>query len=81
MLRQWVVVIDARQTIEIGLGYGISALFICDGLLSTRAAELRHVVIDPHQAGRFANCGLQLIDEAGLSEIVEPHPARLSGRA
>ena len=72
-LRDWVVRVRAQESIEIGLGYGVSALFICDGLLSSDAAEIRHVVIDPNQASRFANCGLQLIDEAGLSAIVEAH--------
>ena len=33
----------------------------------------RHVVIHPHQPTRFANCGLQFLDEAGLAELVEYH--------
>lgn len=33
-LRDWVTREDAKQTIEVGLGYAISALFICDGLLN-----------------------------------------------
>jgi predicted O-methyltransferase YrrM len=32
-LRNWVSHEGAAQTIEIGLGYGISALHICEGLL------------------------------------------------
>jgi predicted O-methyltransferase YrrM len=73
-LRDWVRREGATQTIEIGLGYGISALFICEGLLENGAADPHHVVLDPNQETRFANCGLQLIDEAGVAQLVEHHP-------
>ncbi len=69
----WVTREDAVQTIEIGLGYGISALFMCEGLLTNGDPAARHVVVDPHQATRFANCGLQFLEEAGLTELVEYH--------
>lgn len=72
-IRSWVIREAAAQTIEIGLGYGISALFICDGLLTNGARDARHVVIDPHQDTRFANCGLQFLDEAGVAGLVEHH--------
>ena len=32
-LREWVLREEATKTIEIGLGYGISALHVCEGLL------------------------------------------------
>ena len=70
-LRAWVVGEGARATIEVGLGYAISTLFICDGLLVHDAADVRHVAIDPYQRTRFANVGLQLLDEAGVADIVE----------
>lgn len=72
-LREWVVREGATQTIEIGLGYGISALNICAGLLENADPTARHVAIDPYQATRFANCGLQFLDEAGVAELVEHH--------
>src|SRR5205814_6023903 len=34
VLRELVIRERARQTVEVGLGYGISTLFICDGLLA-----------------------------------------------
>jgi predicted O-methyltransferase YrrM len=69
---------DAKRTIEIGLGYGISALYICEALVANGHAEARHVAIDPYQThgpdGRgFAGCGLQHLDEAGVMSIVEHH--------
>jgi predicted O-methyltransferase YrrM len=72
-LRKWVLGEGATQTIEIGLGYGISALHVCEGLLANADPTARHVVIDPYQATRFSNCGLQFLDEAGVAELVEHH--------
>jgi len=72
-LREWVSREGATQTIEIGLGYGISALFVCEGLLENGDAAARHVVVDPHQATRFGGCGLQVLEEAGVTPLVEYH--------
>jgi predicted O-methyltransferase YrrM len=72
-IRSWVVREAAVRTIEVGLGYGISALFVCDGLLSSGAPDARHVAIDPNQDTRFADCGLQFLDEAGVAGMVEHH--------
>jgi predicted O-methyltransferase YrrM len=73
-LREWVRREGATNGIEIGLAYGISALFICEGLLANGAAKAHHVVIDPNQKTRFANCGLQFLADAGVGELVEYHP-------
>src|SRR5215216_2705609 len=72
-LREWVVRERAIRTIEIGLGYGVSALFVCEGLLGIGDADARHLALDPNQAGRFANCGLQVLEEAGVAFLVEHH--------
>jgi predicted O-methyltransferase YrrM len=72
-VRGWVTHEGATHTIEVGLGYGISALHIGEGLLVSGDASARHVVLDPYQATRFADCGLQFLDEAGLAPLVEFH--------
>ena len=73
-LRGWVIREEATQSIEVGLGYGISALHVCEGLLRNNAGPAaRHVVLDPHQATRFSNCGLQFLEEAGVAGLVEHH--------
>jgi predicted O-methyltransferase YrrM len=72
-LRRWVTREGASRTIEIGLGYGVSALFACEGLLSNAVPSARHLAVDPHQATRFANCGLQFLEEAGVARLVEYH--------
>jgi predicted O-methyltransferase YrrM len=70
-LGQWVTREGATQTIEIGLGYGISALFMGEALLGSGDQSALQVVLDPNQATRFADCGLQFLDEAGLTRLVE----------
>ena len=70
-LREWVLREGATRTIEIGLGYGISALQVCEGLLGNVDPTARHVALDPYQATRFANCGLQFLEEAGIAQMVE----------
>jgi predicted O-methyltransferase YrrM len=72
-LRDWVLREQATRTVEVGLGYGISALYICEALLENSGTASRHVVIDPYQATRFSDCGLQFLDEAGMGEMVELH--------
>ncbi|MBI2514612.1 class I SAM-dependent methyltransferase [Candidatus Wolfebacteria bacterium] len=70
-LRDWVIKEKAVHTIEIGLAWGIGALHICEGLLMSGKDNARHIVIDPFQAASFKNCGLQLLEEAGVAHLVE----------
>jgi predicted O-methyltransferase YrrM len=72
-LRDWVIGENAARTIEIGLGYGVSALFVCEGLKSAGHDEPTHVAIDPYQESRFANLGLQVLEEAGVADLVTHH--------
>lgn len=69
-LRDWVIREGALHTIETGFGYGISTLYICQGLLSTGGSDALHVAIDPYQESRFRNCGLQVLREAGVAGLV-----------
>ncbi len=73
-LRGWVIRERARKTLEIGLGYALSTLYICDGLLNDDAPEAQHIVIDPFQHARFADCGLQVLQDAEIRDLVEHHP-------
>jgi len=75
-LREWVSREGATQTIEVGLGYGVSTLYVCEGLLGNSAPAARHVAMDPHQATRFSDLGLQFLEEVGVAEMVEHHAER-----
>ena len=72
-LRGWIVAEQATRTIEIGLGYGIAALYACAGLRETGAEDARHVTLDPYQRERFGDVGLQLLDDAGFGDLLEFH--------
>jgi predicted O-methyltransferase YrrM len=72
-LRDWIVKEKAVRTIEIGLAWGISSLYICEGLLMNGDKDARHIALDPHQEG-FKNCGLQSLEEAGVKNMVEFYP-------
>ena len=73
-LRGWVEREGAARTVEVGLGYGVSALAVCEGLVRNGRDGARHVVIDPFQETRFAGRGLRLLEEAGMAPLVELHP-------
>ena len=75
-LRDWVKREGAAASVEIGLGYGLSALFICAGLVEAGHPDAKHVALDPYQTSRFSDLGLQSIGEAGLSAMVEFHAER-----
>jgi predicted O-methyltransferase YrrM len=62
----------AQRVLEVGLGYAISTLFMCDALLEL-GPPAQLVAVDPQQATRFSNCGLQVLEEAGVANLVELH--------
>ena len=68
---------SARQTLEVGLGFAISTLFICEALLEN-GGEIGHVAIDPYQfeslAGHrtlYRGAGVATLEEAGVRDVVE----------
>jgi predicted O-methyltransferase YrrM len=76
-LRHWVRREGALRTLETGLGFGLSTLFICEGLLANGPAG-RHVAADPYQLEglpqqrtTYAGAGLQILEEAGVRDLVE----------
>jgi predicted O-methyltransferase YrrM len=59
-----------RTTLEIGLAYGVSALFICEALAEVSGEK--HIAIDPVQHG-WGDIGLLNLERAGLAPLVEFH--------
>lgn len=55
------------RTIEIGLAYGMSALFICQALRDNGAG--RHTAIDPAQDTSWKSIGRLNIERAGLGDL------------
>lgn len=73
-LKQWVVKEKAVNSIEIGLAYGFSTLYICEGLLHNKQNP-KHTIIDAWQTqpDKYANIGLDLLAKAGVKDIIEFH--------
>lgn len=73
-LKQWVVKEKAINSIEIGLAYGFSTLYICEGLLHNEQNP-KHTIIDAWQTkpDKYANIGLDLLAKAGVEDIIEFH--------
>ena len=74
-LRDWIRREGALRTIETGLGYAVSTLFICEGLLAN-GPNGRHVAIDPHLPNSHVDAGLAALEAAGVRELVEFHADR-----
>jgi len=72
-LSKWVVREKAVNTIEIGLAYGFSTLYICQGLLLNKKRNSKHAVIDAWQTqkNKFARIGLNTLAKAGLKKKIE----------
>jgi predicted O-methyltransferase YrrM len=70
-LSHWVQRENAAHTIEIGLAFGFSALYICEGLLLNRTPDPKHVTLDPWQLSGYANRGLEILENAGVMSLVE----------
>lgn len=74
-LQEIVSEVRPSVSLEVGLAYGVSALFICDVL--ARLQNPRHIVIDPHQLQpssthmSFEGMGLRNLQKAGYERLIE----------
>jgi predicted O-methyltransferase YrrM len=62
-----------NNTLEVGMAYGLSTLFICQAHSDKGAGA--HTAIDPHQSSGFRAIGLANIRKAGLDEHLSFHEA------
>ena len=63
--------IRPKTSLEIGLAYGVSTLFICDSL--ARIPGARHIVVDPAQFddAYWKGAGIHNLKAAGYGEMIE----------
>lgn len=59
----------ASRTIETGLAFGLSTLFMLEATMNRPGA--RHVAVDPYQARDWDNAGLLTLRKAGVERLVE----------
>jgi len=78
-LRERVRSEGALRTLETGLGWAVSTLFLCEALLGNGSGA-RHVAIDPYQfeelpehGTSYAGVGIRHLEEAGVRNLVELH--------
>ena len=73
MLQRIIREIKPRVSLEVGLAYGVSAMFICDALKSVGGE--RHIVIDSHQLTPVWNngAGLNNLKLAGHESLISFH--------
>jgi predicted O-methyltransferase YrrM len=68
LLQRIIDSIEPKTSLEVGLAYGTSSLFICEAL--RRKGATKHTVIDPYQSTRFDNRGLKNIRRAGYEDMI-----------
>jgi len=61
----------ATRTLEIGMAWGMSTLFILEALLQNGASPGAHLVVDPYESIEYHGAGRRNIKDAGLEEFVE----------
>lgn len=71
IMQQWIQEHGCSRLIEIGLAYGISALYICDALGDQ--SQIIYHIIDPHQQRHWHGMGLHHLQEAGYAERIHVH--------
>jgi predicted O-methyltransferase YrrM len=75
LLQRAVADVQPRVSLEIGLAYGVSTLFICEALAALPRPGV-HIVLDPFQNGKWRGIGMRNVEEAGFRDLVEFHEER-----
>jgi predicted O-methyltransferase YrrM len=58
-----------RVSLEVGLAYGTSALYLCDAL--AEVGTRRHYIVDPNQSTEWKGIGIENLRRAGHGDLVE----------
>lgn len=71
-LQKIITDLDPLTTLEIGMAYGVSSLYICDAL--KRKDNTRHIIIDPQDSKMpWFKIGFNNLRSAGYGDIIEYH--------
>lgn len=73
LLQRAVREVKPSLSLEVGLAYGVSTLFICEAI-SELPQPGRHIVLDPYQHGKWRGLGLRNLRDAGFESLLEFHP-------
>jgi predicted O-methyltransferase YrrM len=72
LLYDFIRAVKPARTLEIGMAYGISTLFICQAHRDNGSGS--HTVIDPFEETVFKSIGLLNLERANLRDLVRFHP-------
>lgn len=70
LIQRVIASVQPLTSLEIGMAYGISTLFVCDALAKV-PRPARHIAIDPHQTSGWHGIGMANVREAGFERFVE----------
>src|SRR5262245_51125989 len=71
LLQSLIHMFRPARTLEVGLAFGISSLYICEAIQDSHQA--RHVIIDPAQMSDqyWKGLGLENLRSAGYGDMIE----------
>ena len=68
-LQKLILELKPKVSVEVGLAFGISSLFICEALAQVQAE--RHIIIDPYQLSYWKGIGLNNLKKAGYEKLID----------
>jgi predicted O-methyltransferase YrrM len=63
--------VKPSTTLEVGMAYGVSTLYICEALQRSGRAPVRHYALDPFQSTLWRGIGRRHVAEAGYASMVQ----------
>jgi predicted O-methyltransferase YrrM len=75
LLAEIVRAVDPVTSLEIGMAYGVSTLYICEALAAL-GHPARHIVMDPFQSTQWRGIGLRNVARAGYGDLLDFREAR-----
>jgi predicted O-methyltransferase YrrM len=69
LLQQIVSELQPKVSVEVGMAYGVSTLYICEALCQL-PHKATHIVMDPAQKSHWEGIGLRHVREAGFEDLV-----------
>lgn len=67
--------VKPKVSLEIGMAYGVSTLYMCEAF-SQMPHKVRHIVMDPNQTDQWKGIGRRNVQEAGYGDLIEFHEQR-----
>lgn len=68
-LQEIILELQPKKSLEVGLAFGVSALYICEALKDIFDAS--HIIIDPFQLTGWKGVGINNLKNSGFTEIIK----------